>query len=68
MGQLPQTLQDTRLWRLYETKASQERQVWAKKIHSMAANALKTARDDFPNYTLHDERHILNVLLFSDKT
>ena len=62
MGQLPQTLQDTRLWRLYEKEASKERQVWTKKICSMAANALKTARDDFPNYTLHDERHILNVL------
>ena len=62
MGELPQTLRQTRLWKLYEKKASSERQVWTERICAMAAEALKTARDDFPNYTLHDERHILNVL------
>ena len=62
MGELPQTLRQTRLWKLYEKKASSERQVWTERICAMAAEALKTARDDFPNYTLHDERHILNAL------
>ena len=62
MEELPRTLRETRLWKLYEKKASSGRQVWTEKICSMAADALKSARDEFPNYTLHDERHILNVL------
>ena len=62
MEELPQTLQETWLWKLYEREAPKERQVWTEKIYAMAAEALKSARDEFPNYTLHDERHILNVL------
>ena len=62
MEELPRTLRETRLWKRYEEEASKERQVWTEKLCSMAADALKSARDDFPNYTLHDERHILNVL------
>ena len=62
MGQHPNTLEETRLWRLYEEKSQKMRQVWTQDVYSKAADALKAVREQFPNYTLHDERHILNVL------
>lgn len=57
-------LEDTELWKAYKTKINSEdrRSLWVKEIYGAAANYLLDVRKTFPNYTLHDETHILNVL------
>lgn len=57
-------LEDTKLWKAYKTKNKSDasRSLWVKEIYGAAANYLLDVRKTFPNYTLHDETHILNVL------
>lgn len=57
-------LEDTELWKAYKSKINSEdrRCLWVKEIYGAAANYLLDVRKTFPNYTLHDETHILNVL------
>lgn len=57
-------LEDTELWKAYRTKTDPDarRCLWVKEIYGAAANYLLDVRKTFPNYTLHDETHILNVL------
>lgn len=57
-------LEDTELWKAYKTKNNSDasRSLWVEKIYEAAANYLLDVRKTFPNYTLHDETHILNVL------
>lgn len=57
-------LEDTELWKAYKTKNNSDvsRSLWVEKIYEAAANYLLNVRKTFPNYTLHDETHILNVL------
>lgn len=63
MPKLPKTLQETVLWETYIKKTSEEdveRKIWVEKVYDTASESLKCVRDTFPNYTLHDERHVLN--------
>lgn len=56
-------LEDTRLWQVYVKKSKDNliRVAWTKEVHYMACEHLKAVRDTFDNYTLHDEKHVLNV-------
>lgn len=62
-----ESLADTKLWREYckkitnETDA-EERRNWISNVFSTTESLLKAVRDTFPNYTLHDRVHILNVV------
>lgn len=58
------TLEDTVLWRNYDTRISsdRERSNWIKKVYETAVVYLKDVRQTFINYTMHDETHILNVM------
>lgn len=58
------TLTDTKLWQVYLGKVPEtdERTVWIKNVYEMAAANLKGVSQEFRNYTLHDETHVLNVL------
>ncbi|MBD5146946.1 MAG: hypothetical protein HDT21_13725 [Ruminococcus sp.] len=61
----PKTLEETALWELYEKKVPEKdssRRVWVKDIYENAVTYLKHVCDTFPNYTLHDEKHVLNVI------
>ncbi|MCI8365114.1 MAG: hypothetical protein HFG34_09230 [Eubacterium sp.] len=57
-------LEDTMLWNAYQAKNNSDdrRSLWVKEIYEAAAKYLLDVRKTFPNYTLHDETHILNVL------
>ncbi len=57
-------LEETLLWKIYQKKYAQnyKRKAWVKDIFMEARNYLLDVRQTFPNYTLHDETHILNVL------
>lgn len=57
-------LEDTEFWKVYKTKINSDarRSLWVKEIYEVAVNYLLDVRKTFPNYTLHDETHILNVL------
>lgn len=61
----PKTLEETALWELYEKKVPEKdssRRLWVKDIYENAVTYLKHVCDTFPNYTLHDEKHVLNVI------
>lgn len=55
-------LEDTALWKTYVARVSDDRPSWLHKIYDYSAAYLKDVRRTFPNYTLHDETHVLNVL------
>lgn len=57
-------LKDTELWKTYTTglPADSPRSAWVHRICDSAITYLKDVRLRFPNYTLHDETHVLNVL------
>lgn len=57
-------LEDTKLWHVYLDKlpTNDERVTWIKKVYEMAVVNLKEVAQEFRNYTLHDETHVLNVL------
>ena len=55
-------LEDTALWKTYVDRVSNDRSSWTHKIYDNSTNYLKDVRRTFPNYTLHDETHVLNVL------
>lgn len=57
-------LEDTALWIAYKKRvdSDMERIDWVKKVYETSAEYLKDVRQEFKNYTLHDETHILNVL------
>lgn len=55
-------LEDTALWKTYVARVSNDRSSWTHKIYDNSMNYLKDVRRTFPNYTLHDETHVLNVL------
>lgn len=57
-------LEDTELWHVYLNKlpANDERITWMKKVYETAVINLKEVAQEFRNYTLHDETHVLNVL------
>lgn len=58
------TLEKTKLWEIYSEKLTEDpaRVGWTKKICEAACQHLKAVRDTFPNFTLHDGAHVLNVL------
>lgn len=57
-------LKDTELWKIYTAglPADSPRSAWVHRIYDSAITYLKDVRLKFPNYTLHDETHVLNVL------
>lgn len=57
-------LEDTKLWHVYLNKlpANDERITWMRKVYETAVINLKEVAQEFRNYTLHDETHVLNVL------
>lgn len=59
-----ETLEQTKLWEIYSEKLAKDpaRVGWTKKICEAACEHLKAVRDTFPNFTLHDGAHVLNVL------
>lgn len=65
MSKLPDTLEETVLWNLYLKKIPEQdskRRMWVKDVYEFAVEFLKRVGDAFRNYTLHDERHVLNVI------
>ena len=58
-------LEETALWKLYIEQVPEKdsnRRIWVKKVYDNAVTYLKYVCDTFPNYTLHDEKHVLNVI------
>ena len=57
-------LEDTAIWKTYVSLLPKDstQVVWAHQIYEAAVTYLKDVRRFFPNYTLHDETHVLNVL------
>ena len=60
-------LRDTRIWEIYSQKVLDEDQGysrlgWVEEVFEVSTNYLSLVRDTFPNYTLHNERHVLNVI------
>ena len=65
MSKHPKALEETALWKKYIEKEPEQdspRRIWVKKIYDNAVTYLKDVRLTFPNYTLHDETHVLNVI------
>ena len=65
MPKYPKKLEETALWKLYVEKVSEQdsnRRLWVKKVYENAVTYLKHVGDTFPNYTLHDETHVLNIM------
>ena len=65
MSKHPETLGETALWKLYVKKIPEKdssRKMWVKDVYDNAVTYLKRVCDTFPNYTLHDEKHVLNVI------
>ena len=61
----PKTLEETALWKLYVKKVPEKdssRRMWVKDVYDDAVTYLKRVCETFPNYTLHDETHVLNVI------
>lgn len=61
----PKTLEETALWELYEKKVPEKdssRRMWVRDVYDNAVTYLKRVCETFPNYTLHDETHVLNVI------
>ncbi|MBR6961893.1 ATP-binding protein [Candidatus Saccharibacteria bacterium] len=60
-------LTETKLWKEYCKKiqnetGAEERKTWVIKVFNAMEELLKLAQSTFPNYTLHDRVHILNVV------
>lgn len=56
-------LHESKLWKTYAGKMpGDERRVWVEKIYATTIEWLKEVPKTFPNYTLHDETHVLNVM------
>ena len=57
-------LWENKIWKIYTEKTGNdmERVCWVKKVYENAKNQLGYIPRTFPNYTLHNEKHILNIL------
>lgn len=56
-------LYETAIWKTYMGKnPATERREWVEKVYANSVNWLTHTSVIFPNYTLHDETHIINVL------
>lgn len=57
-------LEDTAIWKTYAAglPADSPRSAWVHQIYDSSITYLKDIRLNFPNYTLHDKTHVLNVL------
>ena len=53
---------DTLLWKKLEGNISVKNQHAMESLCDAAITMLKTVRDTFPTYTLHDEVHVVNVI------
>lgn len=57
-------LEDTSIWKTYIAglPVDSPRGTWIHQVYDASITYLKDVRLKFPNYTLHDETHVLNVL------
>lgn len=57
-------LEDTTIWNAYVAglPADSAQSTWVHQVYDSSITYLKDVRRSFPNYTLHDETHVLNVL------
>lgn len=56
-------LHESKLWKTYKKKKpSVQRIAWLESTYEKAVSWLKLVPNTFPNYTLHDETHVLNVM------
>ncbi len=57
-------LEDTAIWKAYAAglPSDSPRSAWVRQVYDDSIIYLKDVRRSFPNYTLHDETHVLNVL------
>ena len=65
MSDRPKILKETALWEIYTKKTPEidsSRRIWVEKVYNNAVIYLKRVCETFPNYTLHDETHVLNVI------
>lgn len=63
MGQHDTLLGDNALWREYvRREPDSARRDWVREVFCTAMDWLKAVPVTFPNYTLHDETHVLNVM------
>ena len=54
---------DTKIWKKFIEKCKNEKEkIEVEELCEQAIEMMKLARDTFPRYTLHDERHLFNVL------
>lgn len=61
-------LEKSKIWKKLKEKCDDDRELV--NIQEVCGNAIdltKTIRDTFPNYTLHDEKHICNVVRWMEK-
>ena len=53
----------TKIWKKFIEKCENEKEkIEVEELCEQAIETMKLARDTFPRYTLHDERHLFNVL------
>lgn len=62
MGYPLSELQDTELWKAFESRAGVDQQKMVIDLSRRAADRLDLVRDTFPTYTLHNRVHALNVI------
>lgn len=63
MSQRSEKLTETKLWKAYiRKKHDTRRSNWVEDVYNAAADWLTHVPVEFKNYTLHDGRHILNVI------
>lgn len=65
MSEHPKSLEETVLWKIYIEKVPEQdssRRIWVKQVYENAVTYLKRVCETFPNYTLHDKTHVLNVI------
>lgn len=57
-------LENTAIWKAYVDglPSDSPRSAWVHQVYESSVEHLKDVRRSFPNYTLHDETHVLNVL------
>ena len=56
-------LKSTKLWESYiEKQPSDENKAIIQEVYRTAVSWLKEIPETFPNYTLHDEIHVINVM------
>jgi hypothetical protein len=59
---LTNELESTELWRQFNASSHDQQRATVRALIAHAAPLLSRVPDSFPTYTLHDERHALNII------